>query len=1114
MSEYNVLDEIAHVIKRKNMYLGDTENSKEKAFVFTDKLEYKECEFNYGFIKIFDEILVNAVDNMSRSKNQSYIRCEVGKDYVSIENDGSSIPIEKYVSKPRQKSESNEAYIARTNIEASLVGRFIPEVIFTKLRSSSNYCEENEKQRITGGLNGVGAKLTAIFSKYFEIDVINSGQHYVQRIEKNCRLINEPKIKKTSKKDYVKITFYPDWALLDDDKKFVSINEDMIGLIKKRLFDYSHLDIKLFFQGEQLKPLSFSKFAEAHFELFDDSIQLYSFHDNKWKIEFGFTDKKACVISYINNVPTTKNGSHVDAIRRQIAEYVRSKCKNKKLSLKSLYPKISMCVYSIIPGATFASQAKTSLAKSSFTFPTLSESLLSDFTTNSGILEFANVGKVKSENTKTTRARITNIAKLIDAEEAGKPMNKRKEKNHICSLFVCEGDSAQSLCIRGIKFLGEQYYGSFALRGKVMNTQKQSEEKYLKNSELTNLKKAIGLVEGRTYTSADELRYQRVICCKDADYDGSLIMGLLINFFYQRFKTLILIPGFFCEFTTPVINVYKPPYIPKTSFPFKCFNSIAEFEMDESVKNMPCKFIKGLGGNSDKDIETYFKDFESHLVEIDCSVEGMEDAITLVYSNKRGFTDKRKEWIAKVKIEDYLPRNKPRLAFTDFCNIDLAQASNDTCERSIASAIDGLKPSQRKVIYTFFNMSESKAKTPIKVFQLTGKVSDFASYHHGNQSLDDVIIRMAQDFVGANNIPLLERDGQFGTRNKLGNDASASRYISAYIGDFTRQIYPKIDETLLSIRSEDNVKVEPYYYVPIIPVILINGCQGIGTGWSTSIPQFNPTELIGLTSEWLSSLAKGKKIERHFDLAPWYRNYKGKIYIDSEKHNWVFVGNVEKVGVCKYRVDEIPIGMSIQNFRDILNSLIEKKIVKDYTNKNELKNDVPDSFNFIITFTLEPTNLVELLSLKTTISQRNLVAYDRRNRIRHFDTVEALFKEWFETRLSFYAKRKKLLISNLENDIKFNENKLRFLQSVDGYDLNHKNKEQMNELLEHEKYDKFDSSFSYLLSIPIYAMTKDKIEKLKKKIADLKVELERIKSSSIYKLWNDDLLEFMKEMEP
>lgn len=1119
-SKYEVLDEISHVIQRRNMYLGDAENTSEKTFIYNtndNKLDYKTCEFNYGLIKIFDEILINAIDNLNRDgkTKMSFIRCsfDVDDKFIKIENNGPSIPIEKYVIKPKQKSETKEMYESRVQNEKLLEGKYIPEIIFTKLRSSSNYNKENEATRTTGGLNGVGAKLTVIFSKTFKIKIINNNRCYEQVIENNSRKINEPTITTVKSDDLVSIEFEPDWKLLDETNTYDSLNIDSKNILLKRLFDYSHLNLDIYYKDFKFPKLTYTEFSNLHLNLFDD-FELYGYEYNNWKICFGFSDKKSCVISYVNNVPTYKNGEHVDIIKKQIATYVKKQSKNKQLSLKTLYPKLSLCIYSIIPGATFSSQAKTSLSNKKFSCPVLPESLLSKFTIESGILEFANLGKVKKENTKTTRTRITNIDKLMDAEEAGKPMNKRKDKNHICTLFICEGDSAQSLCTRGIKYLGEQYYGSFALRGKVLNTQKASEKKYLENVELTNLKKAIGLVEGKKYTSTNELRYQRIVCCKDADFDGSLIMGLLINFFYQYFRELILIPGFFCEFITPVMNIYKLPYNPKTSYPYKSYYNLSVFENDESIKDGKYyyKYIKGLGGNSDNDIEVYFKNFDKNVVVIDCSEEITGSNIKLVYSNEKGYTDKRKTWINNVTLDAYLPRDKPVISFNKICDIDLALASNDTCERSIPSVIDGLKPAQRKVIYTFFSESESKAKTPIKVFQLTGKVSDFASYHHGNQSLDEVIIKLAQDFVGANNINLIERDGQFGTRNKLGNDASATRYISAYIGDLTRTIYPKYDDKLLKRRLEDNEIVEPIYYVPIIPIILVNGCKGIGTGWSTEIPMFNIKELIGLTSTWLNELSTTGKVSTRFSLAPWYKNYKGKIYNDTKNGKWVFVGNINKISDTEFAVDEIPINMSIFAFRQVMNSLVEKKVIKDYSNIQNKNNSDSDSFNFHITFNEKQNvnDLYDLLQLRTYISQSNLVGYDRYNHITLFHSVGDIFKHWFETRLMFYKQRKSLIIKELTFDRDILMNKHKFISNLDKYDIKHKSKQEMIDILTKEKYMLVDGSYNYLLKLPIYSLTKDKLIKLETKIKTLNEEIDKLEKCSIFKLFNDDLIELNK----
>lgn len=1156
-NKYKVLDGYKHVIERKDMHLGANENGEEKMYLYDyskDVLKFEKVMLNFGFLKIFDEIIVNAIDNLSRSTSScklTTIKVNIenvdvariippgsraggvnienvdveGKSFkmISVYNDGPSIPIEKYVSEDKRFDETEVQYKRRMEEESKIIGKYYPEVLFTILRSSGNYNDDEE--RTTGGLNGLGAKLTNIFSILFIVEVENNGKYFKQIIRNNCENIGKPEIKKCEKnKSSVKISFIPDWEKLDKSKRFTDLNSDMEMIIAKRLFDYSHLGLDLYFNDFKYPNLSFIEFSHRHLSI-NNEIKVYENicmgKFNKWKLCLGFTDKKNMIVSYVNNIVTYENGDHVKLIQKQILSMVNDELK-LKIPLKgtNLNPRISIVLYSEIPGARFTSQAKTSLSMSKIEVPEINPRLIKDFVEYNHLKEFFTSGKVKSQNNKTVRTRITDIKKLKDAEEAGIPIARRSIKNHICTLFICEGDSAQTLCDRGIKILGEQFYGSFALRGKVLNVLKANKDQYNKNIELTSLKKAIGLVDEREYTDLNSLRYQRIICCKDADHDGSAIMGLVINFFYRYFRTLMERNDYFFEFITPVVNVYDKKYEPKSSkilrpfYNLNLFNKAVENgEIDE--KRFYCKYIKGLGGNTDKDIETYFGNFDKHVIHIDCSTDATEECIKLAYSDEKGYTDKRKEWVSSVNNDSYLARDNPTISFDDFTKIDLALAGFDQCERSIPSVIDGFKPSQRKVMYTFFNMNQKQAKTSTKVFQLTGKVSDFASYHHGDSSMNGTIIKMAQDFVGSNNIPFLERDGQFGSRNKLGEDASAPRYIAAYLSDISRLIFPQIDDVLLTRKMEDNELVEPKFYIPIIPSILMNGIVGIGNGWSTTIPAFNPVELIDETEKAIKNFNPKSPSFSSLTILPWYRNWKGRVveYIDQ----WEFVGNVNKISENVYEVTEIPIDMSIDKLRERMNELISEKILENYidldSRKKNKKNISLDTIDFQLIFTpgkvKSVNDVISLLKLSSSISKNNLVAFDQNEKIVKYEKITNIFAIWFMTRYNCYIRRKKFIKDSLEKDLKILNNKYRFVKkSVDEpgtYFDGKKTKDIVSNQLEIEKYDKIDDSFEYLLKLPMYSMTSDNLSKLAREIENLKIEIDKLSKTSVKIIWINEL---------
>ena len=1160
MSKYQVKSDYEHVLSRRDMWLGVSSNCEEFMYLYnfsTNQLTYEKVKYNAAIIKLFDELLVNAIDNLSRSSltckttdiKIEFIKINGYKEFaIRVYNNGPSISIEKFKMDDKRVNETDLQFKRRKEVEEKINGKYIPEIVFTVFRSSSNYDEKEDKTRTTGGLNGVGAKLTSIFSKYFHIEIENSGLKYSQTILNNINEISNPIIENLNNNNSsVSITFIPDWEKIDPTKEFTNLDGNMIKILSKRVFDYSHIGINLFIMDKQLPKLTYLEFSEKHLKLHDPEIKLMNIQTSEkfknWKLCIGFSMKKIDKISYVNNVVTYEGGSHVEKIRNQIVEFIKSKIKSKdEINKKIITSRIAISVYSIIGGPQFGGQSKTKLVMPKLEVPEISQDELKIFVNSNNILNLITKTKVKSSNTRTVRSRLTNIKKLRDAEEAGKPQ-KNRTGNHPCTLFICEGDSAQTFCTKGIEILGEKYYGSFALRGKVLNTMKSSDVKYVQNKELTELKSAIGLVDGKKYLSTESLRYQKIVCCKDADYDGSSIMGLVINFFFQYFRELMELDDFFYEFVTPVINIYKSPYIPKSSRILKSYYNLNVFnndlnngKLEKEFSKFEVKYIKGLGGNTDLDIETYFNDFEKYLIHIDCKDNKTENYVKLAYSDEKfkkddneiynyypktdikkidkisSMADLRKIWISKVNEESYLARDTTEIKFNDFCKIDLALASYDSCQRSIPSAIDGLKPSQRKVLYTFFNMGKLKAKKSTKIYQLTGKIASFAQYHHGDASLNETITKMGQDFIGSNNLPLLEKDGQFGSRNKLGQDASQPRYIAAYLSDISRLLFPKIDDDLLKNQLEDNKLVEPIYYIPIIPLILINGALGIGTGWSTNIPMFNPIDLIKKTTKHIISYPKLPNED--VKLKPWYKNFKGKILEDNS--SWIFIGNVEKINQYEYYIDEIPVNMSIDDLRENMNSLIDNGILKNYQ-KCTLKIKNSDAFKFKLKFNSEKVgsefdeyNVFSLLNLKTSIKKTNMVAFDSDNHVKKFKNVEEIFNEWFEVRRKLYIKRHQKMIKILENEIKKISNKIKFAQNIDNYDLKNKNDNEIDNLLISENYDKIDDSFDYLLSMNVRLLTEKRINEMKNTLENKENELSDLRKKSYLELWISDLTDLFK----
>jgi len=436
------------------------------------------------------------------------------------------------------------------------------------------------------------------------------------------------------------------------------------------------------------------------------------------------------------------------------------------------------------------------------------------------------------------------------------------------------------------------------------------------------------------------------------------------------------------------------------------------------------------------------------------------------------------------------------MKITDFYNEEYMLAALYTSFRSIANCIDGLKPSGRKVIST---IEDFNIKSKIKVSQLASKVSETKQYLHGEDSLGGVVVGLAQTFIGSNNVNLLVPDGNFGSRYV--NSPSASRYIYTYKSDSFDLVFNKDDTPILEEQYFEGEKIEYKYYVPILPLILINGSEGIGNGFAQKIL---PRSIEDIKKEIEAKLSSTKyKIK---SITPYFKGFKGVIRPNSEPHKWIVEGRIERVGTAKLRITEVPIGYDLKSYLLVLDDLTEKKVIKSYDD-----NCKDDEFDFTLSVTKEflqkqDNEILEDLRLVKTISE-NYTCTNENNTIIEFDSDSQILNYFIDVRLKFYNKRKKYLLDKINSDIIVVENKVKFIHAVvaDTSIVVNKKKTEIEKYLLLEKYNKIDDSYDYLLRMPIYSLTSDKINELEKELKHLQKEITSLESKTPKKLWIEDL---------
>ena len=1058
--QYQKVTQYEHILKRPDSYIGSIEFQKERLWVYnseTEKLEFREVKYVPGLFKIFDEILVNAADNYQNDKSMKYIKVTIDRDKntIKVKNGGRGIPIEIH----------------------KKYNMYVPQLIFGNLLTSSNYNDDVKK--VTGGRNGYGAKLTNIYSKTFIVETAYSekGKKYYQKFYNNMLKFDEPKIEDYSKDDYTCITFEPDLSRFG----MTELDDDIVALFEKRVFDMAGItpkSVSVYLNNKKLNVKNFEDYIHMYLDASKEEDEMdppivYESPHERWEVGMSLSESQFQQVSFVNAISTTKGGKHVDYCVEKIIKVIMEKIakKDKNLNIKPQHIKQHLWIFvnCLIENPVFSSQTKETLTSKKEDFGSefeFSDTFLKNVIKTNIVercLRYAktreeekNLRKLNSGTKKT--ARLIGIEKLDDANWAG---TKNSSK---CTLILTEGDSAKSLAMAGIEVVGRDAFGCFPLRGKLLNVRECSTHKILKNQEIQYLMKILGIKIGETYTDVKNLRYGSILIMTDQDVDGSHIKGLIINFIHTFWPSLIKLNGFMRQFITPILKASKGKEV-------KSFYTIPEYEkwvksMKNNVKGWKIKYYKGLGTSSNKEAQEYFANIQRHRIDFEYKDEKDDESIDMAFNKKK--TEERKNWLM-----NFDPNTPPlnldvsKISYNKFINRELILFSMYDNQRSIPSVCDGLKPSERKILYGCF---KKNLREEIKVAQLVGYISEHTAYKHGEQSLAGTIVAMAQNFVGSNNINLLMPNGQFGTRNKGGKDCASSRYIFTELNKVTRHLFNQNDSPLMDYIFEEGQKIEPKWYLPIIPMILVNGCEGIGTGWRSQLPCFNPHEII----KSLKSKLKGKGFT---SLQPWYKGYQGEIIENKDnKGHYIVTGQYhwDEENPKKVIITEIPIKKWTEDYKYFLQELMGIEIISRNNEENNKKkgkgngrkksqdksnNEEEEKQNkkkkeiivedirenhtynrvcFEVTlldeyakkFKQDDELFKKTFNLTSNINIKNMVLFSPEGKLKKYNSIEEILQTFYDLRLNYYVLRKEYMISLLKKEVATLSNKARFIKMV------------------------------------------------------------------------------------
>jgi DNA topoisomerase II len=888
-------------------------------------------------------------------------------------------------------------------------------MIFGHLLTSSNYDDDQEK--VTGGRNGYGAKLCNIFSREFTLETADSKtkKKYKQTWRANMSQMDKAKITANKSDDFTMVTFTPDFVKFG----MSGIDDDFEALVMRRVYDLAGTSrgVKVSLNGERIKIRSFKQYIDMYVKAINkekggdaendtaSSTIVHEIVNERWEIGFAVSDGSFQQVSFVNSIATTSGGTHVNYVCDQIINKLMAVVKKKNkggYSVKNsqIRNHVFLFVNCLINNPAFTSQTKEQMTTKASAFGSkceVSSAFLDKVAKSEAVSNICSFANMKADQAlkKTDggrRSRMTN-PKLTDANKAG------TKDGWKCTLILTEGDSAKGLAMAGRSVVGPDLFGVFPLRGKLLNVRDASIDQIAKNTEIQNIKQFLGLQHKKEYTDTRSLRYGHLMIMTDQDHDGSHIKGLLINFLQVQFPSLLRLPGFLVEFITPIVKVYKgDPKNPKQSRTFFTMPEYEAFKEEHEGEKWEHKYYKGLGTSTNEDAIIYFHDLDRHLKEFHTMQEEETQLIDLAFSKKKA--DERKEWLRQFKPGTYLDYGIDKITYTDFINKELILFSMADNMRSIPSVVDGLKPGQRKVLYTCFRKNLRK---DMKVVELAGLVSGLTAYQHGETSLQQTIVGLAQTFVGSNNVNCLEPSGTFGSRLQGGSDAASARYIYTRLSPFARRIFSSLDEPLLTYNTDDHKEIEPEIYVPIIPMVLVNGADGIGTGWSSSIPNYNPEDIV-------DNLRRLLRDEEMVPMTPWFRGWTGEIK-QTAPDKYRSSGTIKQISDTEVEITELPIRVWTQDFKDKLEEIIKAdkmpSFIKDYVDYN-----THVKVHFVVQMeekhmknALEE-GLEEKFKLSKSIATSNLVAFDPEGRIHKYASVEDIMREFYQIRLRFYQKRK------------------------------------------------------------------------------------------------------------
>ena len=1108
-NEYKKLTDVEHVLQKPGMYIGDVSQTPRYVQMYNNnKIEYKKTIKQAGFCQCFLEGLANAADNVQRSREANIdprtIEINIDDKSVSIKNYGMAIPISK-----------NEKDI------------WIPWMIFGNLRAGSNFKEKEKNFFI--GTNGMGIKLSNIFSLKFTVKCGDPERKlmYIQSWKNHMNEYDEPTIESYNGIGFVEVIFEPDFKYFNLEKH----DDELISIYTANCLMISYAcSIPVIVNGKYFNIKNIEEYSKLFFEMNKKNTIEYRYVNGDEKVEFYLIDtpNNAIIVSFVNGVPVPE-GVHIDEIYNKTLSAIKNiygkDSEGIRWTKKDIDEHISIFINCRISNPMFKSQTKEYLTKPipKIEIDENQFKKIKSWESYKIVKETIEKRQITKLNKGTKKNKKIYDGKIEDANFAG------TSKSELTTGFIVEGDSAKYYPEVWIsqypKGEGKNYYGICPIQGKILNVMNASFKEIFENKQIARLKSFYGLddtIDYRDLKDLKKMKYGNIVLMADADDDGIHITGLLLVYFCMRFPGLVE-HGKVKMLLTPIIRAEKGKQ-KRNFFTKKSFEVFKAKNPDwESWKY---SYFKGLGSSNEEHIKEDYKNPKFITFKMD---EKTKDMLALAFSKKNA--KERKDWLIEwmkknvVDIEEY--KDIPVSIYID--NI-VPYYIVETIYRAIPSIYDGLKEAQRKILYAAFIEVKNEY---VKVSELANEASKRTGYKHGTVSLEDTIIKMTQNFVGSNNMSYFFPNGGFGTRQNGGNDACAGRYISVKKVWWWDYIFKKDDKCLLTNIKDEGKDKEYINYLPILPLHLINGVNGVGMAWSTDIPPHNPLDI----AFYIQSKLKGYPLPY---IRPWFKNFTGQILIDG--NNFITTGTF-KVNKDNIVVSELPIGVYNNKYTKFLDNLKECGLITDFSTL--CTHDKP---HFVITGWysgqviiskkddkkiiekyMRPLNMTEEekkkeskkmiktigppsyknLGLFSTFSYSNMSVIVPTNDsfiTKTYKVLNEFLEDFFTLRFEKYGERIKMNMLEYEKKIQYEKEKIRYIELINKGDIIIKGRTEK---------DLENDLTKYQLPLDLLDNTNDRqksdkgLEKIKNNLIALIDKYNFLKNIKPEELWSNEIDEFV-----